>query len=352
MFTWDEICSDWILKNCEDYDQSECMNAFTIIEKNLGRKWLEEKYRSMKGPVAVIPIIELGTILSRLESNPKFYSIVEKLRINKELDLARLASFYTKQGLDVEIEPEVLVGDRIKVPDLKVTFDGTPVYFEAYNPSASRKLRSLHTYATTISQQVLDEMPHGINFKIYLIREPTKQEVDELVKICKSISFATEEEKQYRIEDLAVCMSSPRENYQTIDDGRYLADGVRRFFMVFGYIHGEGIQKACLVGMPFTDSRVDRILRKQYPQLSREECNVVALELTGTSADLEFWSEGLKRRLQGEINTRIGAVILTRSLTNSEEGRIMIDHKIIKHTNPRKPLPDKFYKMTEKGILV
>jgi len=93
----------------------------------------------MKGHVAVIPILELGKILQTLEGHDKFDAIVEKIKKDTEIDLARLAAFYVKQGLDVVIEPHVQVADRVKVPDLKVTFGETPVFFEAYSPNASKK---------------------------------------------------------------------------------------------------------------------------------------------------------------------------------------------------------------------
>jgi len=70
-FNWSEICSNWILQNCHEYNQDECIEAFTIIERYMGRDWLEEKYRYMKGLVAVIPILELGKILKILKESSK-----------------------------------------------------------------------------------------------------------------------------------------------------------------------------------------------------------------------------------------------------------------------------------------
>ena len=261
-FTWEEICSDWILKNCEKYSQDECVNAFTIIDKYLGREWLEDKYKALKGPVVIIPILELGRIISILEGHQGFDTIIEKIRKDQELDLARTAAFYIKEGLDVEIEPEIKVGEKTKVPDLKVKFGKTPVYFEAYKPSSSQKYRSLLSNSTRIALQVLEDIVDGINFQIYLVREPSNIEVENLVNACKSTPVKNDVENHYLYGDLARIIVKPRKNPNTIDNGRYLNDGIRRSFIVISKILGSGIQKSCLVGMPFTDQRVDRILRK------------------------------------------------------------------------------------------
>jgi len=351
-FTWDEICSDWILQNCHEYNQDECVKAFSIIGRYLGRSWLEEKYRYMKGPVAVITILELGKILQIVERHEKLESIIEKVRNGKERDLARLAAFYVNKGLNVIIEPKILVDGKPKVPDLMVDFNGTPVYFEAYKPSSSRKYNALFSYANQIAQQVLNGIIDGVDIKIYLIREPNKEDVENLINSCQAININLDQERFFSFGDLAEISVKPRTNMETIDDGRYLKDDVRRFFIVLGKIHGKGIQKTCLVGMPFTDKRVDRILRNQYPQLSKNECNVVAMELTGITGEMNLWADGLRARFRGNNYRRIGAVILTNVFNDFSEKKVNSQQLIINHPNPRKSLPDEFYEVTEKGIQI
>jgi len=349
-FTWDEICTKWILQNCHEYDQEECVHAFTIIEKHLGRGWLEEKYKFMKGPVTVIPILKLGEILGILETHKKFDSIRKKIRQDTELDLASLAAFYVNQGLEVAIEPEIEVEGKTKVPDLMVTFGTTSVYFEVYKPSESMKYRALQTYATDIAQQVLDSIVDGVNIKIYLIREPSKTEVENLINACKTIQISLQGERQYSYGDLAKILIVPRTDMASIDNGKYLADDIRRFLIILGKIHGKGIQKACLVGMPFTDKRVDRILRNQYPQLSKTECNVVAMDLTSVIGEMDLWAEGLLARFRGNNYRRIGAVILSSITNDVSEKKTRIQQRIIIHPNPRRKLPDDFFEITEKRI--
>jgi hypothetical protein len=349
-FTWEEICSEWILKDYDKYNQVETVQSFNIVEQYLGRAWLEDKYKTMKGPIVVISILELGRILKTLEGHPKFVQIIEKIRKDTELDLARLAAFYVNKGLDIVIEPKVRVGESIKEPDLLVTFGDTPVYFEAYRPLASDKYRSLLSDANLISRQVLDGIPDGVTFQIYLLREPTKIDVKSIIDACKKISVNLEKESFYSFRDLAKIRTSPRTESHTVDDGKYLADGIRRFLVVVVNIREGSIKKSCLVGVPFTDKRVDRILNKQYRQLSRTKCNVVVIELSGVIAQIDQWTEGLKARFRGNIHRRIGAVILIQNFNDVFNNRIKREQRIIRHPNPRKPLPDIFYEITSAGI--
>jgi hypothetical protein len=307
---------------------------------------LEEKYRFMKGPIAVIPILELGNILHTLEGNEKFKVILEKISRNTELDLARLAAFYVKQGLEVVIEPKVQVDNRTKEPDILVTFGDTPVYFEAYCPAASVKYRSLFSNANLIAKEVVDGISDGVNFQIYLLRELEESEVNSLIKACLALPIDTNKEIHYSFGNLAKIMVIPRSETDTIDDGRYLVDDIRRFLIIFSRIRGGKIKSSCLVGMPFTDKRVNRILRKQYPQLSKNECNVVVIELTGETGQIDLWAEGLKARFNGNIYRRIGAAILVQNYHDMKDNKIKQVQRIIRHPNPMKVLPNSFYEIT------
>jgi len=317
-FTWEEICEKWITSNCEEYDQEELVNAFSIIEKHLSREWLETKYQFIRGPVVIIPILELSRIIKTLESNDKFHVVIDKLKKNIELDLARLAAFYTNHGLNVEIEPKVQVNGRTRVPDLRVKFDDTWVYFEAYTPSASTHYRQLSRKIRYTASKVINSLNNGVDFQIYFIREPNKAELESFIQACGHVAVVNEE-KHYSYHDLAKLIVKPLEGETAIDNGKYIADGIRRFFFVIGSILNRGIQKKCLVGMPFTDKRVDRILRNQYPQLSKKECNVVSIDLSHITGDFDLWVERLESRLKGNNYRRIGAIILTHYTTNTPE---------------------------------
>lgn len=351
-FTWDEICDKWITQNCDDYDEEELIDAFSLIEREFGRDWLENKYQFIRGPVAIIPILELSRILRALYGSEKYDSIKQKIRKGLELDLARLASFYTLGGFNVEIEPEVQVKGKTKVPDLRVQFGKNWVYFEAYTPSASDHYNIVFRKMQKTAIGILETIGDGINFQVYYTREPEENEIEPFIHACIRIGEDIEAEKHYSFKDLAKLVVKPRESETAIDDGRYLADGIRRFFYVVGSIRGKGIQKSCLVGMPFVDKRADRILRKQYPQLSKEECNVVSIDLTNIPGNHDIWVERLESRLYGNNYRRIGAVILTNYMKNPPEEDYRLFQEIITHPNPLKPLPSEFYEITEKGIII
>lgn len=71
-----------------------------------------------------------------------------------------------------------------------------------------------------------------------------------------------------------------------------------------------------------------------------------------TSGEIDLWAEGLMARFRGNNYRRIGAVLLTHNLNDVTENKILTRQRIIRHPNPRKPLPDEFYEITEKGIRV
>jgi hypothetical protein len=83
--------------------------------------------------------------------------------------------------------------------------------------------------------------------------------------------------------------------------------------------------------VPFTDERVDKIL-KEKKQLSPEECNMIILDISMIPANLKIWSE------------LIGAVLLIqKSLTIKS---LTVNASLVVHPNARNPLPMGFIQLT------
>ena len=73
---------------------------------------------------------------------------------------------------------------------------------------------------------------------------------------------------------------------------------------------GGGPHHQVLVRMPFTDERVEEILRDEARQLPKDGPGLVMIDVTNASGAFESWSELIQRRLQPHIHTRISGVCL------------------------------------------
>lgn len=95
--------------------------------------------------------------------------------------------------------------------------------------------------------------------------------------------------------------------------------------------------------MPFTDYRSQRILNNKIRQLSREKLGLIVMGLSGIPGGFKHWPELIRRRLQPNLNRRIGGVLLTESAIT---GKSMENRKVlIEHPNPFRTLPQEFVKI-------
>ena len=104
--------------------------------------------------------------------------------------------------------------------------------------------------------------------------------------------------------------------------------------------------------MPFSDDRADAFLRREAKQLSKDEQGLIMMDMTGTRSGLKSWESLLRRRLQPNVNTRVGAVCLFAKGTElgSTSLQLLFDFTTVENRHAAQPLPpwilEEFRKLT------
>jgi hypothetical protein len=163
-----------------------------------------------------------------------------------------------------------------------------------------------------------------IRLEIHLLEDPRAINNNELVScITKSIANA-----QSGIVELSVGIarweafrSSP-----TWDGRIFPPTGIARYGVASFNINDPN---ACIVNITadISDGRVQRMVDAKCKQLDRENINLVVANVTAVDASIDEWEPLIRYRLQPNINTRIGGVVLMRE--RCEKHEIQIETRLI-----------------------
>src|SRR5207253_87029 len=72
----------------------------------------------------------------------------------------------------------------------------------------------------------------------------------------------------------------------------------------------NGVRTAGIVRVPLTVARAKRLLYGESHHFSREEMNILVLNVTSIVSSIKIWSQLIEKCFQPEQNRRFGAVVL------------------------------------------
>ena len=75
----------------------------------------------------------------------------------------------------------------------------------------------------------------------------------------------------------------------------------------------DGIKTRTNVGVSITDERAQRLMSAEAEHFSREEINILVMDVSRVPDGIRCWSPLIQRRFQPNINRRFGAVVLLSS---------------------------------------
>jgi len=377
-YRWEEILQDWLMGAVVDYDPSEIVDAFNLVEKTMGSNWIDLAFGQSRGSMVAIPIIELGLTLREVERIPNASRLITEIRENyprtiyqgnaerksssrmlvqlvpsdslhelaHAIQVSRIAAHYKRHSFEVELEPELVLKSKRRHPDLRVKSNGKWVYVEVVCPGFSKEAQNINKILYRISK-VKDEIPLDRVVEIYLYKDPSETEVNQIIETCKFMAQKDSQPQELNIEGIAQIFTNPW-NQERLPTFRSAIEEKRPILGIVGFemkndqgvIHG----KKCNATMPFTDERAQRILNEKTKQLSRNDSGMVVIDVSSVPGGLKRWPELIARRLQPNLNRRISGVLITESSITGAS--MKTEKKLVKHPNPIHSLPEDFLKVT------
>ena len=337
------------------------VESFTALETYLGREYLDAI--KGRGSMTVLPLIELGFILQEVGPLDKAASLINRFKWNDRSARfeGMMIAFYRRQGLPVTIEPAVLFEGEVKRPDFLVEYRGENIFVEVSSPITStegRRINDLVAYIANVSERI--DQPRRVD--VTLLREPSAGEIEQIRATCVAISVDDVQPRYADMGDIGVIVSRQLPDTETNrllnpEDLMFFPSGMREKYRGTPYLFqlslkvgGYPTQTTCRVHVayPFTDVRLERILSEERERLSPSTHNMIVLDVSDIpgvfSSRNSNWIQLVQRRLQPQLNRRIGAVLLVT--TGVDSTKIIVEKHLVEHPNPYHRLPEGFIETT------
>ena len=371
-YLWRDIQKEWLLGQNVDYVPEDVVKAFNEIESVLAID-LSLATHIGRGPLVAIPIIELGRVLDILKEIPNGIALIEKIRDNNPfhipptnkvrkiakisykktdpaseyshaLQVAKLAAHYRKHSCEVEIEPELMVNERKRCPDLRVKFDSIWVYFEVVSPNSSKEVQEGYRILERICNIAIG-LKMDTLIEVYLFRDPNEEEIIQIIEKCKSMAVNSQEE--FTFDKLAQIFVNSR-NEERLPKFVPAAQEKRPILVVVDFssknINGSVHVRRVIGKMPITDERAQTVLSEKSQQLSRTDPGFIVIDVSDVPSGLKRWPFLISNRLQPNLNRRITGVLLVEN--HLSINKMITAKTLIRHPNPIHNLPEGFFDLT------
>ena len=185
---------------------------------------------------------------------------------------------------------------------------------------------------------VIETVTSNLNIEVSLLKDGLRdEEVNEIIGKIRTLCDNPNQPQELNIEDLAQIFTYKKGQEKPAIEGERPALGMAALSV------GGGFERHLNVQIPFTDVRIEKIL-KESKQLSPKEHNMIILDISKVPGNLKEWYESIKKILQSDKHRRIGAVLLVQKTLTVKLLKINI--KWIMPPNPSNPLPREFIQST------
>lgn len=253
--------------------------------------------------------------------------------------VARLVTHYRLHSYIVEIEPELIVNDRRRFPDLRVKSNSKWVYVEVVCPGFSKQIQEIYWTLNRISN-LKDEVRMDRVIEVYLYEKPNELKIRQIIDTCKLLAQRDLQPQECNISRTAQIFTNPWN--EELLPSFASAINEKRPLLVLASLNLElmGHGRKCIVKIPFSDERAQRVLDEKKGQVSRTDPGLIVMDVSGIPGGFKLWPELIKRRLQPKLNRRISGVLITDSCITDK--KMVTQKSLIKHPNPLHQLSDDF----------
>jgi hypothetical protein len=328
--TWSDVVRDWCLG--AEPQQEPPFTAWLAIE-TLDRLWPEYVDQmiasSARGVNVVNYAIHLGTILRSTEPLVGFADVLRRLRGGEQSALPELfvAANLVHVGFTPELEP-TLNGNRL---DCLVHAGGQRVYIEVISPERADVIVEAHTTIQALAMLLRTDNPGR---KIELL---VSVDVDDeaIARIREFVSRAACASAVQDIPGIGAVIVEAADGTLVVSPRIATPPDTT----VLGVSHANSADGSlAAVRMPVSDHRVQRLLTAELHHFSRDETNVLVVDVGRSAGSIRSWSPQIERRFQPIMNRRLGAVVVYQLVQSNPSYRYR--WQVLQNPHAYRAVPD------------
>lgn len=344
-WSWEEIQRDWLGNGQVAVDPPQVVSAFDAVERVFGRPWIDaRRFRNglvVSGSLPTLSVISMGKLLQSLEDSRGTATLIEKIRNGDRSALAEATAAFlcAAPGAEIEFEEAVGVGDRDRKPDFRIRKDTDDwAYTEVTAPDPSES----HERARTILDQLMEllpALPEDTTVDVFFRIEPSDSE---LAAVSSEIRGAVNDRASRDLPGVAVIAVNESVPGQIVPRDYGENPPRPRVGAARAEAIGNRSTKHISVRIPVTDERAESFIRKEARQLPTTAPGLIMIDMYAALGGVKAWEPLIRRRLQPNQHTRVGAVCLFFSTYQWTEGgeNWVPETVIIENPFARLPLPE------------
>jgi hypothetical protein len=286
--------------------------AFCLVEKHLGRSWIEAAHVSgeslILGILPTLRVIAMGQRLVALDNVPGSKRLIEKIRQGDKSAEAELTAIYLvrcRQEIQVELEPAV--GDRLA--DFRVRQKNDVwAYVEVTFPDWSEATERANTILNHVTSLV-SQIKRRFALEVFLRREPNEDELGRILAAIPTFCNQDVASREELPDGLGLLLLNKSVPGQVIidDHGDEPRPRIGRATAILG---PDDPHRHVAVRMAYSDQRAEAFLRSEARQLPKDAPGLIMIGTSRAPGAIRVWEQVLKQRFQQGLHTRVGGICL------------------------------------------
>ncbi len=330
---WNEVVAKWYLGRPPRLAPERGWEALGIVERLCSERLDDALKPGVVVPALVSSVIETGFTLEACEGLVGFDPVLQRVRSTDRAALAELefASALVRLGYTPVLGPPSLGGEL----DVVVEVENKNVYAEVICPELSDEMRDAFGTMTPFANELRDGNP-GKNIDVYLLVEPDQRLKEAIADVVRAWNPGGAP-IVHEIPGAAFIRCEPFSQNLTAFEPVEQPPEVPNLVVV-AFTFGPTNAVRATVKMPLNDERVERLVAAERHHFSRDERNVLVVDVSGVPGGLKGWPTLIRRRLQPTINRRFGGVILFEGLPQGVD--FVRRWRVLRNPYAYKPVPD------------
>jgi hypothetical protein len=285
-----------------------------------------------RGLMVISPAVENGVVLSACENLEGFEGVLRRLKTNERAAYTELvfAARLVEAGFQPVLEPPL--GDRFL--DTRISTDAGEVYCEVISPETSDAIREVTKAASSLARRLKDQNA-GSRVEVLLSVDIDDETSDRVLDAARLHANSSE---TWTFETTALI--SKRASGSDVNVGPTIpCPGEVALLGTAECSFENGVRTAGIVRLPVTDTRAKRLLYGESHHFSRDEMNILVIDVTRVISSLGVWSQLIGKCFQPGQNRRFGAVVLFSAGVGGENMAALQEWAIVRNPYAEKPIP-------------
>ena len=188
------------------------------------------------------------------------------------------------------------------------------MYFEVIAPDTCDAMKTAYSEMLSLTQRIMKEKK-GMDVNIKLLTYLNTSISDSILAYLETLSPSTE--KTYKIPKVALVKYSTFIPKPLSFEHKQNDVELPELYVAHFNRTEDGIRTRINVQVSMTDERAQRLMSAEAAHFSREEINILVMDVSAVPGGIKSWSPLIQRRFQPDINRRFGALVLLSSCIES-----------------------------------